>query len=236
MKTVTLEQSRTRGAGTAGAGAGDAGGAGRVGEGGAASALGRCRPRRDGRAARGRVVEVVGLKGTHDRERTAVRHGHESGEVTLGAVAVERPRVRSAGGCSEGRLRTCEYFADRDPLSRSVLERMLAGVSARRYCRTHEPVDAEVERSARSTSKLREDPARPLEGFDREGHGRDRRCSPTWSSEVSTPSRGSSSSSTVPRPCGKRSAPSSATRPSRGCVRHKERNVTDHLPSASGRR
>jgi putative transposase len=34
------------------------------------------------------VVDVVGAKGRHDPERTAVRHGHELGEVTLGG----RPR------------------------------------------------------------------------------------------------------------------------------------------------
>ncbi len=101
------------------------------------------------------VVEVVGPRGKHEPERTAVRHGHESGEVTLGGrrVGVERPRVRSADGAAEVRLRTYEYFADRDPLSRSVLERMLAGVSTRRYRRTQEPVGSEVERAARSTSK-----------------------------------------------------------------------------------
>jgi putative transposase len=101
------------------------------------------------------VVQVVGLKGKHDPERTAVRHGHEAGEVTLGGrrVAVERPRVRSADGRSEVRLATYEYFADRDPLSRSVLERMLAGVSTRRYRRTQEPVGREVEQRARSTSR-----------------------------------------------------------------------------------
>jgi transposase-like protein len=101
------------------------------------------------------VVEVVGAKGKHIPERTAVRHGHEGGEVTLGGrrVQVERPRVRSADGRSEVRLQTYEYFADRDPLSRSVLERMLAGVSTRRYRRTQEPVGAEVEQQARSTSR-----------------------------------------------------------------------------------
>jgi putative transposase len=101
------------------------------------------------------VVEVVGLKGRHDPDRAAVRHGHESGEVTLGGrrVPVERPRVRSADGRSEVRLQTYEYFADRDPLSRSVLERMLAGVSTRRYRRTQEPVGADVEQQARSTSR-----------------------------------------------------------------------------------
>ena len=101
------------------------------------------------------VVEVVGAKGKHDPGRRAVRHGHEAGEVTLGGrrLAVERPRVRSADGRSELRLRTYEHFADRDPLTRVVLERMLAGVSTRRYQRTAEPVGSEVERAARSTSR-----------------------------------------------------------------------------------
>ena len=101
------------------------------------------------------VVEVVGAKGKHDPERTAVRHGHESGEVTLGGrrVAVERPRVRSADGRAEVGLQTYEYFADRDPLTKAVLERMLAGVSTRRYRRTQEPVGSEVEQAARSTSR-----------------------------------------------------------------------------------
>ena len=101
------------------------------------------------------VVDVVGPRGKHDRARIAVRHGHESGEVTLGGrrVGVERPCVRSVDGREEVRLRTYEYFADRDPLTRSVLERMLAGVSTRRYRRTQEPVGSKVERAARSTSK-----------------------------------------------------------------------------------
>src|SRR6266545_4468748 len=101
------------------------------------------------------VVDVVGAKGRHDRERVAVRHGHESGEVTLGGrrVQVERPRVRSADGSAEVRLATYEHFADRDPLTKVVLERMLAGVSTRGYRRTQEPVGTEVERAARSTSK-----------------------------------------------------------------------------------
>ena len=101
------------------------------------------------------VVEVVGAKGTHNPDRVAVRHGRESGEVTLGGrrVQVERPRVRSADGRAEVRLQTYEHFADRDLLSRIVLERMLAGVSTRRYQRTAEPVGSEVEQDARSTSR-----------------------------------------------------------------------------------
>jgi putative transposase len=101
------------------------------------------------------VDEVVGPKGRHDRERTAVRHGHEAGEATLGGrrVVVQRPRVRSADGREEVPLQTYRHFADRDPLTRVVLERMLAGVSTRRYPRTQEPVGTEIEDRARSTSK-----------------------------------------------------------------------------------
>jgi transposase-like protein len=101
------------------------------------------------------VDEVVGQKGKHDPDRAAVRHGHEAGEVTLGGrrLAVERPRVRSADGRSELPLQTYAHFADRDQLARVVLERMLAGVSTRRYQRTQEPVGSEVERAARSTSR-----------------------------------------------------------------------------------
>jgi putative transposase len=101
------------------------------------------------------VDEVVGPKGKHDAERTAVRHGHDAGEVTLGGrrVAVERPRVRSADGSEEVPLQTYRHFADRDPLSRVVLEQLLCGVSTRRYERTREPVGEDVEAEARSTSK-----------------------------------------------------------------------------------
>jgi len=101
------------------------------------------------------VVEVVGPKGRQDPDRVAVRHGHEAGEVTLGGrrVGVERPRVRSADGRSELPLATYAHFADRDPLTAVVLERMLAGVSTRRYRRTQEPIGATVEQAARSTSK-----------------------------------------------------------------------------------
>src|SRR5439155_11392576 len=101
------------------------------------------------------VVEVVGPKGRHDADRLAVRHGHEAGEVTLGGrrVAVERPRVRSADRRSEVPLASYAHFADRDPLTAVVLERMLAGVSTRRYRRTQERVGETVERATRSTSK-----------------------------------------------------------------------------------
>jgi len=101
------------------------------------------------------VDDVVGPKGERNPERTAVRHGHEVGEVTLGGrrVGVERPRVRTADGSAEVGLVTYSHFADRDPLSRVVLEQMLAGVSTRRFSRTREPVGEGVLGAERSVSK-----------------------------------------------------------------------------------
>jgi putative transposase len=101
------------------------------------------------------VDEVVGPKGKHNPARRAVRHGHEGGEVTLGGrrVPVDRPRARAVDGSGEVELGTYRHFAERDPLTVVVLERMLAGVSTRRYARTGEPVGAEIEDVERSTSK-----------------------------------------------------------------------------------
>jgi hypothetical protein len=78
--------------------------------------------------------------------------------VTLGGrrVRVERPRMRTKDGQSEVPLATYERFTSRDALSRAVLERMLAGVSTRRYRRVPEPVGTGVEARARSTSKSAE--------------------------------------------------------------------------------
>ena len=97
--------------------------------------------------------EVVGPKGRWNRERTAVRHGQEDGEVTLGGrrVGVKRPRARTAEGESEVPLRSDGHFAGRDQLKEIALERMLAGVSTRNYRRAGEPVGEEIEE--RSTSK-----------------------------------------------------------------------------------
>jgi transposase-like protein len=101
------------------------------------------------------VTDVVGPKGRRDPDRTAVRHGHEPGEVTLGGrrVGVQRPRVRAADGSGEIGLATYAHFADRDPLTRVVLEQMLAGVSTRRFARTREPVGQDILNAERSVSK-----------------------------------------------------------------------------------
>jgi putative transposase len=101
------------------------------------------------------VAEVVGPKGKHDPERAAKRHGHERGSMTLGGrrVPVSRPRMRTADDRHELPVASYEYFADRDPLTRAVMDRMLAGVSTRKYQVVGEPVGEEVEQDASSTSK-----------------------------------------------------------------------------------
>ncbi len=101
------------------------------------------------------VTEVVGPKGKHDPERTAKRHGHEDGSMTLGGrrVRVSRPRMRSADDERELALGTYEHFADRDPLTRAVMDRMLAGVSTRKFAGVGEPVGSDVEGEASATSR-----------------------------------------------------------------------------------
>jgi transposase-like protein len=101
------------------------------------------------------VTEVVGPKGRHNPERTAKRHGHEDGSMTLGGrrVPVRRPRMRTADDEHELSVRSYEYFADRDPLTRAVMDRMLAGVSTRKFAVVGEPVGEEVEQEASSTTK-----------------------------------------------------------------------------------
>jgi putative transposase len=101
------------------------------------------------------VDEVVGPKGKWIPDRAAKRHGHERGSMTLGGrrVKVDRPRVRSADDEHELPVASYEYFSDRDPLTRAVMDRMLAGVSTRRFADVGDPVGKEVEQTSTSTGK-----------------------------------------------------------------------------------
>jgi putative transposase len=101
------------------------------------------------------IDEVVGPKGRHIPGRVAVRHGHEDGEVTLGGrrVAVDRPRARTADGEHEVELATYAHFAARDRLTEVMLERMLVGVSTRRYASTWSGGRRASRRSAASSSR-----------------------------------------------------------------------------------
>jgi len=101
------------------------------------------------------VEAVCGPKGRHDPGRCAVRHGTGDGSVTLGGrrVPVTRPRVRAVDGTGELPVASYELFSQTEVLGRMAMERMLAGLSTRRYPAGLEPVGQRVERAARSTSK-----------------------------------------------------------------------------------
>jgi len=101
------------------------------------------------------VEASCGPKGKHDPGRSAVRHGTEAGSVTLGGrrVPVRRPRMRAADGRSELPVPAYELFSRTEVLGRMAMQRMLAGLSTRRYPAGLEPVGKRVEESAGSTSK-----------------------------------------------------------------------------------
>jgi len=101
------------------------------------------------------VEAVCGPKGRHDANRDAVRHGSGDGSVTLGGrrLPVARPRMRAADGSGELPVPSYELFSQTEVLGRMAMQRMLAGLSTRRYPVGLEPVGQRVEQSARATSK-----------------------------------------------------------------------------------
>jgi len=101
------------------------------------------------------VARLVGAKGRHLPERSAVRHGSEPGQVTLGGrrMRVRRPRVRTADGTREVTVPTYQAFAATDLLDQLAVERMLAKLSTRRYQAGLEPVGTRVEQTATGTSR-----------------------------------------------------------------------------------
>ncbi len=101
------------------------------------------------------VSAVCGPKNKHDPDRAATRHGTEAGSVTLGGrrVPVRRPRVRAADGTGELPVPAYEVFNSTELLGKMALEKMLAGLSTRRYPVGLEPVGGHVEDTAKSTSR-----------------------------------------------------------------------------------
>ena len=101
------------------------------------------------------VTAMCGPRGQHDPDRAAVRHGHERGSVPLGGrrVPVTRPRMRAADGSGELPVASYEAVNDTEVLGRMALERMLAGLSTRRYTAGLEPVGAQVADAATAISK-----------------------------------------------------------------------------------
>jgi putative transposase len=101
------------------------------------------------------VAGMCGPAGKHNPGRAGYRHGSEDGSVTLGGrrLAVTRPRVRAANGSGELHLPSYELFSSTEILTQLALEKMLAGLSSRRYTRGLEPAGQAVEEAATATSK-----------------------------------------------------------------------------------
>jgi transposase-like protein len=101
------------------------------------------------------VTALAGPKGRHDEARTAVRHGRERGSVTLGGrrVPVTRPRVRAADGAGELPIASYELFSSTEILGKLAMEKMLAGLSTRRYAVGLEPVGQQVAEKCSATGK-----------------------------------------------------------------------------------
>ena len=101
------------------------------------------------------MTDLAGPKGRHDEARTAVRHGREPGSVTLGGrrVPVSRPRVRAADGSGELAIASYELFTSTEIIGRMAMEKMLAGLSTRRYRVRLEPVGQKVAETCSATSK-----------------------------------------------------------------------------------
>ena len=75
--------------------------------------------------------------------------------LTLGdRRAVSRPADAHGRRRAGAPVSTYKYSClDRDPLTRAVMDRMLAGVSTRRFEQVGEPIGEGIERHASSTSK-----------------------------------------------------------------------------------
>jgi hypothetical protein len=101
------------------------------------------------------VTAACGPRGRRDPDRAAVRHGRERGSVSLGGrrVPITRPRARTADGAAEVPVPSYEVFSGTEMLGRMAMERMLAGLSTRRYGVGLEPVGEQVQQTAKGTAR-----------------------------------------------------------------------------------
>ena len=101
------------------------------------------------------VTRLCGPDGRHNADRAGYRHGTGDGSVTLGGrrIPVTRPRVRAADGSGELRLASYDLFSSAGILGQLAMEKMLAGLSSRRYRDGLEPVGSGIVAQAGATSK-----------------------------------------------------------------------------------
>jgi transposase-like protein len=100
-------------------------------------------------------IALCGPKDAKDPQRAYVRNGTTPTSVVLGGrrVPIRRPRVSATDGSAEPTLPSFAAATDADLLAGVALERMLAGISTRKYARANEPMGAAVAESATGESK-----------------------------------------------------------------------------------
>ena len=94
----------------------------------------------------------VGLRVVHELMEAEVSDRRAEGQARLRADRRHGPGDDAgwpAGTERELPVSTYRYFADRDPLQRAVMDRMLAGVSTRKFARVGEPVGEQQTASAK---------------------------------------------------------------------------------------
>jgi len=101
-------------------------------------------------------TQLCGERYRHDADRRAMRAGHASGELVMGGrkVRISRPRARTADGSEELTLPSWREFSMEDPLEREAVEKMLVGVSTRKYRRALEAVPPELDEFGTSKSAV----------------------------------------------------------------------------------
>lgn len=105
------------------------------------------------------VARLCGPWNARDPQRACVRGGTAASSVVMGGqrLPIRRPRVRAldgdGGDTGEVPLASFGVFAQGDLLTRTVVERMLAGVATRSFERVADPIGERHRAVASSTSK-----------------------------------------------------------------------------------
>lgn len=98
---------------------------------------------------------LCGPRDAKDPDRRFARNGTAPTSVVLGGrkIPIRRPRVNPTDGSCEPQLESFMEASSKDLLTQAAMERMLAGVSARKYTRVNEPMGREVAEAATGESK-----------------------------------------------------------------------------------
>lgn len=100
------------------------------------------------------ITQLVDRRGKHDAQRRGYRHDQEDRQLSLRG---RRVGVKKLGQDQGGRGRRAEsycLFASRDLLTEAALDRMLNGLSTRRYRAGLEPVGKQVGAKATARSSI----------------------------------------------------------------------------------